>query len=188
MNKIKAAEERYPDSDGNDLKSALKDNFNLMKRHAFIAGWDARDALSTQSPKWVKCVDKEPEPGVEILFIDHDRCPIFGRFSIVGKFKYVITLDSSGEEDYQLYSTFEEYLDEVATHPLQEKIDNELQRLYDWLMDEKRKPAQTFFTSGALRNVAKEIEFRLHKASVAQYSKSDDATIIIHNNESPRNL
>jgi hypothetical protein len=37
----------------------------------------------------------------------------------------------------------------------------ELQRLYEWVMDENRKPAQTFFTAGWLRNVAKEIEYRL---------------------------
>lgn len=41
--------------------------------------------------------------------------------------------------------------------------DENLKRLYDWLMDEKREPAQTFFSSGSLRNVAKEIEFRLNE-------------------------
>lgn len=41
----------------------------------------------------------------------------------------------------------------------------ELQRLYEWLMDENRKKAQTFFTAGELRNVAKEIEYRLSQPS-----------------------
>ena len=39
--------------------------------------------------------------------------------------------------------------------------DINLQRLYDWLMDDNREPAKTKFTSGMLRNVANEIEFRL---------------------------
>jgi len=39
---------------------------------------------------------------------------------------------------------------------------SEMQRLYDWIMDENREPSLTFFTSGQLRNVAYEIEYRLH--------------------------
>jgi hypothetical protein len=37
----------------------------------------------------------------------------------------------------------------------------QLKRVYDWLMDENRQPAQTQFTAGWQRNLAKEIEFRL---------------------------
>ena len=37
-------------------------------------------------------------------------------------------------------------------------------RLLDWLMDEKREPAQTKFTDGPLRNLAKEIEFKLKES------------------------
>ncbi|MDX1471881.1 MAG: hypothetical protein R3213_10320 [Flavobacteriaceae bacterium] len=37
----------------------------------------------------------------------------------------------------------------------------DLKRLYDWLMDENREPANTKFTAGMLRNVAREIEYRL---------------------------
>lgn len=44
----------------------------------------------------------------------------------------------------------------------------DLERLYEWLMDEKRKPAITAFTSGIARNIASEIEFKLrHQSSVA---------------------
>lgn len=39
--------------------------------------------------------------------------------------------------------------------------DFELQRLYDWLTTESREPAQTKFTAGWTRNVAREIEFLL---------------------------
>lgn len=39
----------------------------------------------------------------------------------------------------------------------------QLQRLYDWIMDENREPAQTAFTAGTLRNCAKEIEFRIKR-------------------------
>lgn len=46
---------------------------------------------------------------------------------------------------------------------------SEMQRLYEWLMDESRKPAETFFTSGELRNVAKEIEYRLSNTYPAEF-------------------
>lgn len=43
-----------------------------------------------------------------------------------------------------------------------EYVDYELQRLYDWLVEEDRRPANIAFTSGILRNVAREIEFKLN--------------------------
>lgn len=47
---------------------------------------------------------------------------------------------------------------------LNEKAEEfDMKRLYDWIMDENRKGATTFFTSGWLRNVAKEIEFRINE-------------------------
>jgi hypothetical protein len=42
----------------------------------------------------------------------------------------------------------------------------EMKRLYEWIMDENRKPAVTFFTSGWLRNVAKEIEFMRNEIKI----------------------
>lgn len=39
----------------------------------------------------------------------------------------------------------------------------QLKRVYDWLIDESREPAQTKFTAGWQRNLAKEIEIRLRK-------------------------
>ena len=39
--------------------------------------------------------------------------------------------------------------------------DFELQRLFDWLQDAKREPAQTKFTAGMTRNVAREFEYLL---------------------------
>lgn len=39
--------------------------------------------------------------------------------------------------------------------------ETDMKRLYDWIMDDKRSPAITAFTSGWLRNVAKEIEYRI---------------------------
>ncbi len=61
-----------------------------------------------------------------------------------------------GDTYYMVINSMEEYA--------QLKAEQELKRLYDWLMDENREPAQTFFTAGELRNVAKEMEFKLHKA------------------------
>jgi len=37
----------------------------------------------------------------------------------------------------------------------------DLERLYEWLITDNREPARTKFTSGLLRNVAKEIEYQL---------------------------
>lgn len=39
--------------------------------------------------------------------------------------------------------------------------EKEMKRLYDWIMDENRRKAGSFFTEGWTRNVAKEIEYRL---------------------------
>ena len=44
-----------------------------------------------------------------------------------------------------------------------DKEEFELQRLYDWLLDENREPANTKFTAGKTRNVAREIELLLRK-------------------------
>lgn len=41
--------------------------------------------------------------------------------------------------------------------------DFEMKRLYEWLQSENREPAQTKFTAGWTRNVAKEFEYQLKK-------------------------
>lgn len=35
-----------------------------------------------------------------------------------------------------------------------------IKRIYEWLMNENREPAQTYFIAGSMRTLAKEIEFR----------------------------
>lgn len=47
------------------------------------------------------------------------------------------------------------YASQFQSHP------SEIKKIYDWLMSENREPAQTYFTSGESRDLAKEIEFRL---------------------------
>jgi len=39
------------------------------------------------------------------------------------------------------------------------------EKMYNWLTSEKREPAQTHFTAGPERNVARELEFLLHQVS-----------------------
>lgn len=51
----------------------------------------------------------------------------------------------------------------MTTNDLIKHSDSQLRRLYDWLRTENRSPAQTHFTAGWLRNVAREIEFQLHE-------------------------
>lgn len=46
-----------------------------------------------------------------------------------------------------------------------ESSDFELQRLYEWLQDKNREPAQTKFTAGMTRNVAREFEFLIREES-----------------------
>jgi hypothetical protein len=41
--------------------------------------------------------------------------------------------------------------------------ESESQKLYEWMLSDKREPAQTYFSSGVIRNIAKEIEFREEK-------------------------
>lgn len=38
--------------------------------------------------------------------------------------------------------------------------DNDMERLYYWITHTPRPKAQTFFTAGLLRDIAKELEFR----------------------------
>lgn len=47
--------------------------------------------------------------------------------------------------------------------PDSEKRVDELMTLYEWLLDDNREPAQTKFTAGMLRNIAKEFEFQFKK-------------------------
>lgn len=39
----------------------------------------------------------------------------------------------------------------------------DLERLYDWINDDNRKPSVTAFTSGVARNIASAIEFKFRK-------------------------
>ena len=51
--------------------------------------------------------------------------------------------------------------DDFPNEYLSDSSEFELQRLFDWLQDTKREPAQTKFTSGMTRNVAREFEYLL---------------------------
>jgi hypothetical protein len=55
----------------------------------------------------------------------------------------------------------------------EEKHNSESQKLYEWMLSDKREPAQTHFSSGVIRNIAKEIEFReeKHKDEMEKFAK-----------------
>lgn len=61
-----------------------------------------------------------------------------------------------------------EWLDEQSPEvsPTQTGEECDLNKLYEWIMDEERKPAQTYFTSSVVRNIAKEIEYRINAKSI----------------------
>lgn len=67
---------------------------------------------------------------------------------------------NNDKQGHELYNVTH-WLEKSSPLPLQEQPGNDLQRLYEWLIYENREQANTFFTSGELRNVAKEIEYRL---------------------------
>jgi hypothetical protein len=52
-----------------------------------------------------------------------------------------------------------EAMEEYAIIRLKAK-EIESQKLYEWMLSDKREPAQTHFSSGVIRNISKEIEFR----------------------------
>ncbi len=51
--------------------------------------------------------------------------------------------------------------------------ESESQKLYEWMLSNKIEPAQTHFSSGVIRNIAKEIEFReeKHKDEMEKFAK-----------------
>jgi hypothetical protein len=49
----------------------------------------------------------------------------------------------------------------LADVSVSDSSDFELQRLFEWLQETKREPAQTKFTAGMTRNVAREFEYLL---------------------------
>jgi hypothetical protein len=57
---------------------------------------------------------------------------------------------------------YEDIANEYATIRLKAQ-ESESQKLYEWMLSDKREPAQTYFSSGVIRNTAKEIEFREEK-------------------------
>lgn len=100
---------------------------------------------------------------------------------------------TGGKKFHPLFKTSEEteeykdglkYNSNLFVVELEGKLDADFQldRLYEWLMDENREPAQTKFTAGALRDVAKEIEFRV-KPDEVDMEDVGEVVLISHMNE-----
>jgi len=66
-----------------------------------------------------------------------------------------------------------ELMQEYAEAYHAEKSEQEIKRVYDWLMDENREPAQTKFTAGETRNLAREIEFRIQTEKTKKLDRYD---------------
>lgn len=62
------------------------------------------------------------------------------------------------KEHIELYKKAEKSLSEQK-----EKHEQELKKLYEWMVGDNKELAQTYFTSGMIRNIAKEIEFKHDK-------------------------
>jgi len=63
------------------------------------------------------------------------------------------------------FDDYGETADKILFLVAGKSADFELQRLLHWLQDDKRQPAQTKFTKGMTRNVAREIEYLLKHSS-----------------------
>jgi disulfide oxidoreductase YuzD len=72
-----------------------------------------------------------------------------------------ITLPSPAVSDNSEITPKQETISPLTQPSTSVKDDYELERLYEWVMDDKRKPAITAFTSGWVRNIASAIELRL---------------------------
>lgn len=59
----------------------------------------------------------------------------------------------------RVHQAMEEYAT-IRLKAQEEKYNSESQKLYEWMLSDKREPAQTYFSSGVIRNIAKEIELR----------------------------
>ena len=74
--------------------------------------------------------------------------------------------ESKKQFDYWDMIAFADYVQEKKLASdgdvsVSDSSDFELQRLFDWLQEPKREPAQTKFTAGMTRNVAREFEYLL---------------------------
>jgi hypothetical protein len=74
-------------------------------------------------------------------------------------------------------------MEEYATIRLKAQ-ELESQKLYEWMLSDKREPAQTYFSSGVIRNIAKEIEFReeKHKEEIEKFLEWADSLYFYSNN------
>jgi hypothetical protein len=70
------------------------------------------------------------------------------------------------DKDNPFYKTLEQiYKEGLASKNIitQDSDISDSERLYEWIMDENREPAKTKFTAGKLRDIAREIEYRINK-------------------------
>jgi len=73
------------------------------------------------------------------------------------------------------------FAQEYAEKHTQQNESNELQRVFEWLQSDNREPAQTKFTAGLTRNIARELEFLL-----AQQKRTKPKQNCTHPHESVR--
>ena len=52
----------------------------------------------------------------------------------------------------------------------QSKHEQELKKLYEWVLNDKKEPAQTYFSSGIVRNIAREVEFK-HEQEMKEFAE-----------------
>ena len=65
-------------------------------------------------------------------------------------------LELSKQQSERMWKNIEDNLDRIR------HTEEVLSLLYEWIMDENREPANTKFTAGTMRNIAKEFEFRIN--------------------------
>lgn len=76
---------------------------------------------------------------------------------------YVENIDFDCSASSAIYKFILWLKSSAPVSPVPVDVDYDLEKLYEWLMDENRKRAITAFTSGVARNIASQVEFMLSK-------------------------
>lgn len=156
MNKITEILKNYSQSwFSEDVE--MEDETSFVSFNDALLAMEAYAAQFQSSPKWVRADEREPK--------DHGyyHCEMQYFHNPEGVLtKVAVKFD--GEWVKFIDNKVIRWLDESNVPPqAAENVGYDLEKLYEWLMDENRKPSITAFTSGLARNIAAEVEFRLSK-------------------------
>lgn len=74
--------------------------------------------MSEQLYRYVEVKDRKPSQEQEVFWDGGEAPPSWGRFRTIGKFDYVVTLDSSGEEDLNSIGDYVAWFEPYTPSPI----------------------------------------------------------------------